>query len=253
MSVATIESRLQVNRWFYIGVAMTLIVLNLIGFAPSLVEPSGRMAPLPLTPLVTVHVIIASIFLLVFLAQTTLVATGRTDIHRKLGIAGTVLALAFVVTGYLSLVEQARRGFDLAGDIAQLPIPPGASVVGVIMVPIIFFLTFGVLLGAAVYYRQRPEVHKRLMLLAILGSLFTTPVAHITGHWPALTPWAGLIFPLTGALFLSVPAIYDRLVIGRIHPVSLWVALAVFVTQTIFGALIVPSAAWDATANWLIQ
>ena len=125
MSVAAIETRLRVDRWFYIGVALSLIFLNVIGFAPSLIDPSSRMAPLPLTPLVVAHALTGSAFLLIFLAQATLVATGHTDIHRRLGIAGAVLALAFVVLGYLSTVGQARRGFDLSGDLASLPLPPG--------------------------------------------------------------------------------------------------------------------------------
>jgi uncharacterized membrane protein len=39
----------------------------------------------------------------------------------------------------------------------------------------------------------------------------------------------------------------------RIHPVSLWVPIAVFVLQNVFNFLIVPSAAWSGFAAWLIQ
>ena len=41
-------------------------------------ESFGRSAPLPLTPLVAVHAIVSSAWLLFFLTQATLVATGRT-------------------------------------------------------------------------------------------------------------------------------------------------------------------------------
>lgn len=44
-----------------------------------------------------------------------------------------------------------------------------------------------------------------------------------------------------------------RRVMRRIHPVSLWVPIAVFVLQNVFNFLIVPSAAWSGFAAWLIQ
>jgi hypothetical protein len=253
MSTATIVTECRVERWFYIGIALAMIVFNMIGFAPALLEPAGRRVPLPLTTLVAAHGIVSAGFLFVFLAQTMLVATGRTDIHRRLGIAGAVLGLAFIVLTYFSLVENARRGFDLSGDVISLPIPPGASIVGTIMLPLILVLTFGLLLLAALCYRHRPDVHKRLMVFAVLGGLTATPVAHISGHWPVLQPWSPLLFPLVAAIVLALPAFYDRRVMGRIHPVSLWVPIAVFVLQNVIFTLIVPSAAWSGFAAWLIQ
>jgi len=251
MAVTATDTKVRVDRWFYIGVAATLIVLNAIGFSPSLLDSSGRAAPL--TPLVVAHAITGTAFLFIFLAQAALVATGRANTHRRLGVAGALSALIFVVLGYLSMVEQARRGFDLSGDIAALPLPPGGTVTGFIMFPSILFLTFAVLFTAALLYRHRPQIHKRLMVLALLGGLSSTPVAHITGHWEVLNPYAPLILEMSSAIFLSVPAIYDRFTIGRIHPVSLWVALAAFLSRLVFSFLIATSAAWDSFATWLIQ
>jgi hypothetical protein len=82
-----------------------------------------------------------------------------------------------------------------------------------------FFLIFAVLFGAALWYRHRPSVHKRLMLLAVLSGLTATPVAHVIGHWSVLHAWTGLIFLASSLIFLSFSAIYDRLSEGRIHPV----------------------------------
>ena len=91
------------------------------------------------------------------------------------------------------------------------------------------------------------------MLLAILGGLTPTPVAHVIGHWPVFQPWTGMIFPLSLFIFLSFSAIYDRVSEGRIHPVSLWVGLLVFVWNAAFSVVIVPSSAWREFATWLIQ
>ena len=250
--VATVRPH-RVDRWFYISMALLMILLNVVAFGPSIIDPSGRNVPLPLTPLVTVHAIVAAAWLLVFLAQATLVATGRTTIHRRLGIVGAVLTAVFVVVGYFTLIEEARRGFDLSGDI--LPRTPGPEVANPALILGLLwnFLTFGVLAGLGLGYRHRPSVHKRLMVLAMLGGLTPTPVAHLIGHWPVLQPWAGIIFGVSTLVFLFMSAIYDKVSQRRIHPVSLWGAVLVVASGGLFFSVIQPSAAWREFATWLIR
>jgi hypothetical protein len=91
------------------------------------------------------------------------------------------------------------------------------------------------------------------MLLAMLGGLTNTPVAHVVGHWPSLQSRAGIIVPVSTALFLALSAIHDRVSHGRIHPVSLWGAILVFVSGSVFFVVIRESAVWREFAAWLIQ
>jgi len=44
----------------------------------------------------------------VFLAQVTLIATGRPAIHRRLGIVGVLLSAALIVVTWFMLVAGAR-------------------------------------------------------------------------------------------------------------------------------------------------
>ena len=82
---ATTPSRQLVDRWFYIGVALLMIVFNVAAFAPSIIDPSRRNAPLPLTPLVTAHAVVSAAWLVLFLTQATLVATRHIAAHRRVG------------------------------------------------------------------------------------------------------------------------------------------------------------------------
>lgn len=254
MTSAATGRQQRVDRWFYINVALLMILLNVVAFGPSILNPSGRRVPLPFTPLVTAHAIVSVAWLLLFLMQATLIATKRIAVHRRLGMVGPALAAVFVVLGYFSVVEQARRGFDLSGDISRVPPPPGvitpvAATVGLLF----FFLDFAVLVGASLCYRHRPSVHKRLMVLAMLGALTPTPVAHVIGHWPALRPWAIVIFPVSFLLFVSLSAIHDRVSEGRIHPVSLWIPILWFAWRLFAFRVVQPSAAWHEFAAWLIR
>ncbi len=252
MAVAEIKQR-RVERWFYINVALLMILLNVLAFAPGIINPFRRNVPLPLSPLVTAHAILSAAWLMLFLGQVTLVATGQVAVHRRMGMVGASLALVFVMTGYFTVIEQARRGFDLSGDISRLA-PAGAPPDPAATVALLsFFLMFTVLVGAGLWSRHRPEVHKRLMLLAMLGGLTPTPVAHLAGHWPVLQPWAGVIFSVSAFIFLSLSAIHDKVSHGRIHPVSLWVPVALFLWQSVFNLVVVPSARWREFAAWLIR
>ena len=83
-----------------------------------------------------------------------------------------------VAFGYATTTAEGRRGFALSwhpdarvDPLAELVHPSGD------------LLTFSVLVSAAVIWRRRPEVHKRLMLLATLGSLMAAPLAHLLGYF----------------------------------------------------------------------
>ena len=240
------------DRQFYISVALFMIAFNAVAFGPPIVNPSIRKVPLPLTALVIAHAAVSASWLFLFLAQAVLVATGRTDIHRRVGVAGVVLTALFLVLGWFTTLEEARRGFDLSGAISRLPGPPELDPVPGSVGVLFFFLTFGVLAAAAFWYRRRPAVHKRLMLLALLGGLTPTPLTHLVGNWSTLQPWANVFFPVSFAVFLAIGPIYDRISEGRIHPVSLWGGVAVFAWNVAFSVAIIPSAAWRQFAHWVI-
>lgn len=233
-----------VERWFYIGMAIATLVTVVAGFAPSIINTAARKAPL--TPFATAHGIVSFLWLLVFLTQTTLVATQRIPVHRRLGIAAAFLAIVLVVLGYRIAIIMARRGFDLSGDL-HIESDPLLGMVN----PLGDLVPFVILLAVGYWFRHHGDVHKRLMLLATVGGLMPAPLAHLIGHYPALNAKPPIIvIPI--AIFLFASAVYDRLSLGRIHPVSLWVAAGVFAWDLQLNIVIGPSAAWHHFARWLI-
>jgi hypothetical protein len=236
--------RPTVDRWFYISMAICTIITIVLGFAPSLINTAARKAP-P-TPLAVAHGIVYAAWLLMFLAQTTLVATRRISVHRRLGTAAVFLAPVMIVLGFMTAIVMARRGFDLSGDL-HIEADPLLGLVN----PLGDLLLFGILVTAGYWYRHQSDIHKRLMLLATVGGLMPAPLAHLIGHFPRLNQMPPIIIvPLV--LFLFASAVYDRVSRGRIHPVSLWVAAAIFVWQLSLNILIGPSVAWHQFAHWLV-
>ena len=244
VAVAPVQNQ-RLARWFYIGMAAVVAALSVAGFGPSLMDPATRNVPLPLTPLVMAHTVLAAAWVFLFLVQATLIATRRTAVHRRLGIAGAALAFAFIVEGYAMAIEAARRGFDLTRTVNAQADPLGGLVLRLGL-----FLAFGLLVGAAVLCRHRADVHRRLMLLAMVGPLSVAPTTHLVRHWmpaDAAGPTIGII---TIAL-LSANAIYDRVSGRRVHPVSSWVALLLFAWQLALVGFLQTRPAVREFAAWL--
>src|SRR6266851_3598949 len=82
---ARVASRVLVDRWFYIAMAFCTIIVAVLGFAPSIVNTAARKAPPTL--LIAAHGVVSVAWLAMFLAQTTLAATRRIPVHRRLGTA----------------------------------------------------------------------------------------------------------------------------------------------------------------------
>jgi hypothetical protein len=241
-----------IARWYFTGMAIVMLAISIVGFMPSIVHPGGRRAPLTL--LAAAHGIVFFAWLLLFLIQSLLVATQRVGWHRRLGLTSVFLLALIIPLSYATTVDMVRRGFDLSGDQrvdsqSQLKgelDAPNASVFN-------FFglLAFVILAVAAICYRSRPEVHKRLMLFANI-ELMGPPITHLIGHFSrlALTPPMVLV-PF--ALFLMTGVARDYLVDKRVHPLTTGLAIGMFASFPLQGAVIGPSAAWHNFVAWLVR
>ena len=113
-------------------------------------------------------------------------------------------------------------------------------------------LNLGILVAAGWWHRRRPQIHKRLMLVALL-SLAGTPLLHlggyVVGRWPELL-WAVRALPLAGNLLLFAGVVHDKITTGRVHPISVWVPLAIIVVM-LFTLAVSLSAPWRQFAAWL--
>ena len=233
---ALVRSRSRDHR-FFTAMAAAMAVTVFVGFAPtySLRGAGAR----PLSGLVHLHGLIFSAWMLLFLLQTSLVAVRRTDLHRRLGVVGGLLAMAMLVVGYFTAVEGARHGVTPPGGpppLAFLAVPLGTLVV------------FAVLLTTALRWRTRPETHKRLMLLATIA-LLTPAIARF--RW--FIGFEGPPLPIGGTgLFVVACLVYDRLSHGRVHPAFLWGGLGLMLSLPARFAL-AQSDGWMAVARWLTR
>lgn len=237
------RERVPFERWFFTCVAIAMLGVATVGFAPSIVNPAARRAPL--SPLAATHGVVFFAWLVIFLVQGRLIAAQRVALHRRLGVAaGFVLAL-MIPLAFATTAAMVRRGFDLSGDLHIDHDPLYESIF-----PFGDLLTFSALAIAALVYRRRPEIHKRLMLFANIA-LMGAPLAHFIGHIPRLDALPAAIILLPLSVFFAAAVLRDYLLDGTVHPLTLTLTVVMFASGPIRAGLIGPSAAWHQCANWL--
>lgn len=219
------------DRTFFTGMAVAMAVAVFVGFAPTFYlrlwfhRPTLNGA-VDLSPLAYVHGVLFSGWVMLFIAQTSLVAARRVDIHRRLGLAGVAMAAMMVIVGTTTAIATAARG---AG-------PPGVDPLVFLAVPLGDMVLFTPLVAAAFWLRRNKEAHKRLMLLAFI-SLLAAAVA----RWPGVQPLGPLAYFGLSYLFIVAGVVYDLATRQRIHPAYIWGGL--------FMVLSVPLRLWISRTN----
>lgn len=133
-TAATSTRQLRGSRFdhvFFPGVAWLMLITAVVGFAPTYYFAGLSLAPLP-SIAIRVHAIVFSFWILLLIAQTSLVAGGRVDVHRELGIAGAVLAGVMVIVGPWAATDLLVRGG-----------PPGRDPRVFYIIPLSHIVAFG--------------------------------------------------------------------------------------------------------------
>jgi hypothetical protein len=225
------------DRFFFTGMSIVCMLAVFVGFAPTYYfKAHFRNASLP--PLVHLHGIVFTGWILLFFSQTVLVATDRVRIHRRLGVAGAIWAVLVVVVGLATAAAFVRRNLPTGGSraLAFLATPVGDM------------LVFAILTIAGVLYRRRPAVHKRLMLIATISLLGAA-----VSRWPlAFVQGGPLAFFFVTDLFLLPGMGYDLLRQHRIHPAYLCGGSLLVASQPL-RHVVGQTHIWQAFARLLTQ
>lgn len=204
--------RTSAERKFYSRMALFLVALVFLGFAPSFylrdVVPSYPRPNPSLTPFVLLHGGLFTLWMALLIAQTQLVAAGRRDIHMKLGKASMVLAVALVPVMYLTAVWAVGRANQ----------PPFTDPLTWTIVPLAVIIPFAVMIWNGWKHRKNAQWHKRSMLSAAILVVAGPSI----GRLPVAPPTtAGFTFIFFLGLLLFVPLfLWDRRSLGRVHPAT---------------------------------
>lgn len=224
------------ERRLYTWAALAALVVVFAGFSRTYYLKGAFGTP-DLSTLTHVHGVVMTAWFALFLVQVRLVATGRTPMHRRLGIAGAALAVLVIVLGTTMGVLSARAGTA----------PPGVPPLVFLALPLGEMFVFGTLVSVALALRKRSAYHKRLMLLASIAIL-TPAMARLPFDF--VRAGGPLVFFALTDLVILACIVFDTVRNRRLHPA--FAAGFVFVVVGQVGRLaLTQTAAWMSFARWV--
>lgn len=250
ISVAAARARHISERRFFVWMAAAMAAATFAGFARTYYLAGLHDAPTPLlTPWIHVHGGLCTAWIVMLIAQTQLIAIGRREVHKLLGIAGVVVAAATVLTGFYVALHSHRRVHTAAtADTLQDPYV-------FLIFPFSSVTLFAVFVALGFLKRRNADAHKRLMLLAT-ANLIVPALARISAQVTSQLGIAGLP-PVVGAVillngFLIAMIAYDLNTRARLHPVTLWGCALVLLTEPL-RFVVGFSEPWQAFARMLMS
>ena len=214
----------SIDRWIFVFMAAWFMAIVLAGFIPdSLMKvelvQTGQRPPFP--PVLHMHAVLMGSFLLLLLAQTSLMATGRSAQHMRFGMLAMVLAPALVIVGFVL----APTMYHMLWEGAQVA-PPGKreqlqGALGVweniLLLQIRIGILFPLFLAIGLTARGRnPGLHKRMMFLATVMAL---PAGIDRIPWlPSTMPGSPMSADLYTLMAIAPMFLWDVVRNRNVHP-----------------------------------
>jgi hypothetical protein len=242
---AIVGSERRFDRRLYLGASLIFLALVSWTFARTFYLRPFFGTP-PLSALLRIHGAVMTGWVVLLVAQTSLIAAHRVQWHRQLGLFGAVWAALVVMFGSVTTLHAAAREVRAHTDFAAAQV----TITSLDLLQMLFFAGF---VAIAIWQRRRPDYHKRLMLLTIAcmlpDALARLPVSFMTQATEAelnLRIMVGLdVFLL---ICVGVDTIWHR----RLHPAFAWGAL-LFVGAFHVALNVTQTRVWIAFAESLVS
>ena len=225
------------RRGLYVGLAAVAIAIAAVGFWPTYFGPLAA-GTVDKTPIVHLHAAVYVGWLAIFLTQTVLAATGRVAAHMKLGRIAIGYGVLVIVVGVLTAFARFALGVR-AGEVAAA----GAQLLG----PLLDMLVFAPAFAAAIYYRRKPELHKRLMIVATTSLLIAAAGRMQFLGQPANLLLLHLIW--TAPILLAMA--HDLWRQRRVHPVYVLGLVVLVLEGPVLRIAVRGSEEWLGIGSWL--
>jgi len=227
--------------------ALACAATAFLGFAPTYFVPLAHRT-FSGSPVIHFHGLLFFTWSVYFVVQTWLAASGRVINHRSFGVVGVSLATAMTIFGFLASVHVMKHSAELGQREAGI---------GFAIVPMSGIAFFAVVFVLAIMNTRKPEIHKRLMLLAAVSILdaaiarwFLTFLAPPGPPGPPPVP-VTIAPAVIASLLLVVAMVRDWRNEGRVHPVYICGTLALLALK-VLNWPISESAAWHNFAGGIL-
>jgi hypothetical protein len=214
------------DQYFYFSMSLLVAAIVAWGFGHTVGERLIHPETAP-PAILYIHAFAFCGWVLFFILQSALVRARRVAVHRTLGWFGLGLGLTMIALGVGTSVTMQRAHYLRTHSTAASQF---------MVVPFADMIYFSVPFLLAIYWRKKPEFHRRLILIA---TCVLTSAAF--GRFPHLPPV--LDYALVDSLILLGVA-RDWMVNRRVHPVYLYALPLLSVTQPFVLYTLFHSSPW---------
>jgi hypothetical protein len=215
------------SRYFYLFMSLVLAAIVILGFSRTANANLFHANP-PRPLLLWIHGAAFSTWIVFFVAQSALVRARKVSVHRLLGWFGAGWAAVMVVLGFTIAVVMAR--FDTV-------VLQQKDVDAFLSVPFADMMIFGPCIAMAIYWRRKPEYHRRLIFIASC-QLMDAAIARFDFMFNH-----NLFFPALDCLIV-LGMVRDWMVDKRVHKVYLYALPSLIVVQSL------AIYAWRINPKW---
>lgn len=225
-------------RRVYVAISVLVVAIAFVGFWPSYFGPLLAAGAVGQPAIIHFHAAIYVGWLLIFVTQTVLAATGRVAAHMKLGNFaigyGVLVIAAGLMAAFGMFVLRVR-----AGSVVEAQ--------GRLLGPLVDMSVFAPLFAAAIYYRRRPELHKRFMVVATTYLLVAA-----VGRMPFLgEPRNVYVLHLIWMAPILLALAHDFWRRRRVHPIYVGGLVLLAATGPALRVVVRASEPWRNLSGWL--
>jgi hypothetical protein len=216
-----------IDKYFYFAMSLLLVAVVVFGFSHTVNANLVQAAP-PRPFILWIHAAAFSTWVLFFVLQSALVRTHSVRVHRTLGWFGAALGVCMVPLGITTAIIMKRFEVHQLHD-------AGAALF--LSIPFTDITCFAILFALAVYWRRKPELHRRLIFIAT-----SVLLAAAFGRFPYLASHNIFYIGVDAVIFLGV--IRDLLVNRRVHTIYRIALPALIVVQATAIYLFLGAPEW---------
>lgn len=154
-------------KYFYFCMSLLIAAVVIYGFSHTVDQNLIHATP-PRPWILWLHGAVFSGWLVFFIFQSSLVRIHRVKLHQLIGWFGAGLAVLIPVLGIATAIMLQRFNF-IHFHAATVQVPPTASNNTFFSIEIWDMIAFTVPFWLAVYWRKKPEYHRRLVLIATIA------------------------------------------------------------------------------------
>lgn len=221
----TIKGVSLLEKYFYLFMALLVATVVVYGFSQT-IDENLIHAAVHRPSILYLHAAVFFGWLIFYIVQSLLVRIHNVPLHRQIGWFGVGLGAAIVLLGVSTAITMTRFQLFRMHAIQDAV----TDLIG----PFLDMTCFTIPFVLAIYWRRKPELHRRLLLLAtcaLTAAAFSRFPARMLPAWPGALEFAAYYGGVDLLILMGVAR--DLILDRRIHRVYLYGLPVLIVGQTV--------------------